>query len=55
MLKYNFIQGLDSKVSDQNNQFSNCVKDIKVEQHSLNEIYATENRSSTERSKGIVF
>ena len=49
------IADLDSIVSDKNNQFNDCVEDIKVEQNNLDKMHKIENTISFEQIKGKEF
>ena len=46
---------MNSIVSDKNNQFHNCMKDIKVEQNNLDKMHSAKNNMPTNKNKGEQF
>ena len=50
-----YISDLNSFVIDNNNQYSNSMKAIKIEQHDFNESISNETSNSNEKNKGTNF
>ena len=46
---------MNNIISDKNNQFSDCVKDIKVEQNDLDKMRTSQNDISIKQNKGKRF
>ena len=46
---------MNSSVSDKNNQFYDCVEDIKKEENDLNKMHTAEKNKSIKKNKGKMF